>query len=171
MVDRVSVLIEEARQAGASISMDGDRLRIAQSESLSEDLMTRLKERASEIIDYLNVEIVPRDRTHGEILDSVLYKAQNFHDLVLSRPPAWSNPQLLHIQSRSADATLATAGRLQAASLAAKQDPNRAPSPRLLSAAAEASEYCRRLEEQQAAKAARDAARIAAASPPDDATS
>jgi hypothetical protein len=158
MVDRVSGLIEEVRRAGASISMDGDRLRITQTESLSEDLMARLRERASEIIDYLNVEIVPRDRTHGEILDSVLYKAQNFHDLVLSRPPAWDNAQLLHIQSRSADVTLNTAGKLQAASLAARQDPNRQPSKKLLDAVARAEAVCAVVEEQRADRAARMAA-------------
>jgi hypothetical protein len=156
MAESVHDLIEEVRKTGADVFMDAGRLKVSRVEVLSDGLVARIKANVSAISDHLGAtEILPYDRTHGEILDSVLYKAQDFHDRVLSRPPAWDNPQLLHIQSRSADATLSTASRLQAANLAAKSDPNRQPSQKLLEAVARAEEAVRLVDEQ---RASRDAA-------------
>jgi hypothetical protein len=187
VVDDLQDLLEEVRVSGASLYLDtyhDSRLTLARARLMPTDLLDRVRSRTSDIADYLrdhdgvNVppNIKPRPSSlpasipmdcppmsHGEMLDSTLFKAQSFHDAVLSRPPAINDPKLLYVQSRSADSVLNSAAKLQASSLAAKIDPNRAPSPRLLEAVARAEEAVKIVEQQ---RAARDAATLV---PPDDA--
>ena len=135
-VDGVRELVEEVRRSGATLCLDNDTLKVSSSESVPEELLARLRERMEDIAAYLGaVEFVPSEQmTQGEQLSRNLSRAMEFHAAVLAKPPAWGNPQILHIQSRSADTTLNAASRLQAANLAAKQDLNRVPSQRLLEA-------------------------------------
>jgi hypothetical protein len=127
MSDAVRALISEVQSFGASLHLDDGRLRVASAELLPDDVMSRIRELANEIADYLGsaVEIVPPGRTHGEQLSLTLAKAQRFHDSLLSRPPALDDPRVLFVQSKSADATLSAAAKLQAASLTAQVEHNR----------------------------------------------
>jgi hypothetical protein len=159
-------LLEEVRLAGASIYLDGDRLRLSGASGLSEELLARIRTSSAEVADCLrgDIEIIPPNGRlpPGEMLADNLHKALGFHAEVLALPVDVDNQRLLYVQSRSADTTLNAAQRMQEASLSARREENRMPSARLLAAVARADAMAEEDRRRDAEKVARDAARAAA---------
>jgi hypothetical protein len=130
-------LLEEVRLAGASIYLDGTRLRISDAAALSEDLVAKVRSVSSEIADYLRgIEILPP--APSDIFANNFLKSLRRHSEILDLP---INPEDRHtswLVAQTATAVINTAARTGAEALKAKQDASRVASPRLIERVTEA---------------------------------